>query len=106
MLTMNQSMFGIQAEFCKAMGNTVRLQLLHVLREHPLSVSEICKLTDFPQGTVTRQLTVLKSVGVVVSRQLGNTKVYQITDSKIAEVCDLVREIVVDQIHKRSQSIE
>jgi DNA-binding transcriptional ArsR family regulator len=48
---MNQSMFGIQAEFCKAMGNTVRLQLLHVLREHPLSVGEICKLTDFPQGT-------------------------------------------------------
>ena len=33
---MNQSMFEIQAEFCKAMGNTVRLQLLHVLRENIL----------------------------------------------------------------------
>jgi DNA-binding transcriptional ArsR family regulator len=99
-------MFEIQAEFCKAMGSTIRLQLLHVLRDHPLSVSEICQKTGLSQGTVSRQLTVLRSVGVVVSRRHGSTKVYEITDHKIAEVCDLVRIILVEQIHKRSQSIE
>jgi ArsR family transcriptional regulator len=103
---MNQSMFEIQAEFCKAMGSSIRLQLLHVLREHPLTVTEICQETNLPQGTVSRQLTVLRSVGVVVSRRYGSTKVYQITDNKIAEVCDLVRNILVEQIRKRSQSIE
>lgn len=102
---MNQSMFEIQAEFCKAMGNTVRLRLLHVLREHPLTVSEICQETNLPQGTVSRQLSILHSVGVVDSRRLGNAKVYQITDNKIAEVCDLVRSILIEQVHKRSQSI-
>lgn len=103
---MNLSMFEIQAEFCKAMGNVVRLQLLHVLREHPLTVGEICHKTNLPQGTVSRQLAILRSVGVVVSRRHGNTKVYQITDDKIAEVCNLVRSILVEQVHKRSQPIE
>jgi DNA-binding transcriptional ArsR family regulator len=103
---MNQSMFDIQAEFCKAMGNTVRLQLLHVLRDHPLTITEICQKTGLPQGTISRQLTVLRGAGVVVFRWHGRTKVFEITDNKIAEVCDLVRTILVEQIQKRSQSIE
>ena len=103
---MNQSMFEIQAEFCKAMGSTIRLQLVHVLRERPLTVTEICHETNLPQGTVSRQLSVLRSVGVVISRKLDNTKVYQITDEKIADVCDLVRSILVEQIHKRSKVID
>jgi len=103
---MNQSMFDIQAEFCKAMGNTVRLQLLHVLREHPLTITEICQKTSLPQGTISHQLTVLRGAGVVDFRWHGRTKVFEITDNKIAEVCDLVRSILVEQIQKRSQSIE
>jgi len=51
-------------------------------------------------------LTVLHRVGVVVSLRHGSTKIYALTDHKIAEVCDLVCTILVEQIHKRSQSIE
>ena len=103
---MNQSMFKIQAEFCKAMGNAERLKLVHVLREHPLTVSEISQKTNLQQGTVSRQLSILHSVGVVISRRLGNARVYQITDDKIGEVCDLVRNILMEQIHKQAQSIK
>jgi len=90
-------MFEIQAEFCKAMGNTVRLQLLHILRDNPLTVTEICQETGLLQATVSHQLTVLRRVGVVVSLRHGSTKIYAITDHKIAEVCDLVRTILVEQ---------
>jgi len=103
---MNQSMFEIQAEFCKAMGNTVRLHLLHVLRERPLTVTEICRETDLSQGTVSRHLSILRRLGVVSSQKLGNVKVYQIMDHKIIEVCDLVRSVLIEQIQKRSQIIE
>ena len=96
---MNQSIFETQAEFCKAMGNTAKLKLLHILRDNPLTVNEICQETGLPQGTVSRQLTVLHRVGVVVSQRHGSTKIYSITDHKITEVCDLVRNIFVEQIH-------
>jgi DNA-binding transcriptional ArsR family regulator len=103
---MNQYIFAIQAEFCRAMGSAVRLHLLHILREHPLTVSDISQEINLPQGTVSRQLSVLHNVGVVTSRKVGNTRVYQITDDKIAVFCDLVRTILVDQIHERSMMIE
>ena len=99
-------MFEIQAEFCKAMGNSIRLQLLHTLRGRPMTVSDLCQETNFSQVTVSRQLSILRSVGVVNSSKLGNAKLYQLTDNKIAEICDLVRSVLIEQIHRRSQSIE
>jgi DNA-binding transcriptional ArsR family regulator len=103
---MNQSIFDLQASFCKTMGNAVRLKILHILREHPMTVGEICKETGLPQGTISHQLAVLRSLGVVAPRQLGNSRVYQITDEKIGMLCDLVRSVLVEQIRARSHSIE
>jgi DNA-binding transcriptional ArsR family regulator len=103
---MNQSIFDLQASFCKTMGNAVRLRILHVLREGPMTVGEICQAMELPQTTISHQLSVLRSLGVVAPRQLGNSRVYQITDEKIGVVCDLVRSVLVEQIRARSHSIE
>jgi DNA-binding transcriptional ArsR family regulator len=102
---MNDSIFEIQAEFCKVMGNTARLHVLHILREHPKSVSEICQEIGLSQGNVSRQLSCLRSAGLVITKRNGKGMVYQITNEKIVEVCDLVRSVLVEQIQKRSQSI-
>lgn len=97
-------MFEIQAEFCKAMGNAARLHILHVLRERPLTVGEICHATDLPQSNVSRHLQVMSAVGVLNSKRHGIQMVYQIADIRIVEVCDLVRSLI-EQAHKHAQSI-
>jgi DNA-binding transcriptional ArsR family regulator len=71
--------------------------------DHPLTVTEICQETDLPQSTVSRHLTVLRRVGVMVSWRYGITKVFEITGNKIFGVCDLVRSGLIEQIQKRSQ---
>ncbi len=71
-----------------------------------MTVGEICLATDLPQSNVSRHLKALRAVGVLNSKRHGIEMVYQIADIKIAEVCDLVRNILVEQIHVRSQSIE
>lgn len=100
---MERSVFDIQADFCKAMGNSVRLQILHVLRERPMIVSEIVSRTGFSQTMVSRQLAVLRNVGVVECQRHGTEMLYQITDSQIGEVCDLVRKVLFEQMKRRSQ---
>jgi DNA-binding transcriptional ArsR family regulator len=103
---MNQSIFEIQAEFCKAMGNAARLQILHLLREHPMTVGEISKEMNLPQSSVSRHLKALRTVGVLTSKRHGIEIVYQISDRKIMEICDMVRTVLIEQIQKRSRSIE
>jgi DNA-binding transcriptional ArsR family regulator len=103
---MDPSLFEFQAEFCKAMGNTVRLQIVHVLREHPKTVHEICREIGLPQGNISRHLACLRAMGVVVSKRDGIEMVYQISDEKIVEVCDLVRRVLTEQIQMRAHLYE
>lgn len=103
---MNPSIFEIQADFCKAMGNAGRLQILHVLRERPMNVSEICRETGLPQGNVSRHLACLRNVGVVIAERQGKGTVYRIADRKIVEVCDLVRSVLTEQIQKRVRYLQ
>lgn len=97
-----RSIYDIQAEFCKAMGNPVRLQILHTLRERPMVVNEIAAVTELSQTMVSRQLAVLRGVGVVECERNGTEMLYNIADERIGEVCDLVRNVLMDQNTRRS----
>lgn len=99
---MERSIFDIQAEFCKAMANASRLQIMHILRERPMIVNEIVAQTGFSQTMVSRQLAILRSVGVVECQRRGTEMLYQLTDEQIGEVCDLVRKLLAEQMKKRS----
>jgi DNA-binding transcriptional ArsR family regulator len=101
---MNRSIFEIQAEFCKAMGNASRLQIIHALRERPMNVSEIAQTTGLGQPLVSRQLGILRNVGVVQSHRQGNEMIYQLTDKNIGEVCDLVRRVLTTHMQKQSDA--
>ena len=87
------------------MGNAGRLYILNVLRDHPMCVSEICQETGLVQSSVSRHLACLRNVGVVVPSRSGVEVVYQISDDKVVEVCDLVRRVLIEQIQKRSRFI-
>jgi len=86
------------------MGNATRLQILHVLREHPMHVTEIAQATGFRQSLVSRQLGILRNVGVVQCQRQGNEMLYQLSDTAIGEVCDLVRKVLSAQMHRQSEA--
>ena len=102
---MDRSIFDIQAEFCRAMGNASRLQILHILRERPMTVNELSAKLELGQSVVSRQLSVLRSVNVVVGVRHGNEIVYQLTNEKIGEVCDLVRTVLLEEMQKQSDAL-
>ena len=102
---MERSVFDIQAEFCKAMGNATRLEILHILREGPMTVGEIMRALGKSQSSISRQLAVLRSVGVVSGVRNGTEMRYRITDEKIGEVCDLVQKVLIEQTQRQSDAL-
>ncbi len=102
--TLESSIFYIQAEFCKAMGNAARLQIIHILRAHPMNVGEIAEDTGFGQSLVSRQLSTLRKAGVVECQRHGNEMIYQLADENIGEVCDLVRKVLAAHAQKQSKA--
>jgi DNA-binding transcriptional ArsR family regulator len=103
---MSLTLFEIQADFCKAMGNATRLQILHVLRVRPMNVSDIAQITELSQSQVSRQLSVLRNVGVVQCHRQANEMIYEFTDENIGEVCDLVRKVLSKQMHRQTEALQ
>lgn len=103
---MEYSLFEAQADFCKTMGNASRLQLLHILRETPHTVGELATQTGLSPSAVSRQLSTLRSMGVVTAHRQRQEVLYQLADPKIGEVCDMVRQVLVEQILTKSKMID
>ena len=103
---MNSTVFEIQADFCKAMGNATRLEILHCLRQGPMIVGDIVRKTGLSQSVVSRQLGTLRNIGVVNCQKQGNETIYQLTDKSIGELCDLVRKVLSTQLERQSKAFE
>jgi DNA-binding transcriptional ArsR family regulator len=101
---MNRSIFELQADFCKTMGNATRLQILHALRKHPLNVNQIEQETGFGQTLVSRQLGILRNAGLVKFQRQGTETIYQLTDDDIGEVCDLVKKVLSAQMQRQTDA--
>jgi DNA-binding transcriptional ArsR family regulator len=89
--------FEIQARLCKAMGDPIRLEILHNLRDCPKHVAELVRLLRRPQPTLSRHLSILRSAGIVFAEHQGQSVYYRIANPKLFKVCDLMRETLEEQ---------
>jgi ArsR family transcriptional regulator len=92
-----QTIFDIQARLCSSMGSPIRLEILHYLRDGPKCVGELAELLKQSQSTISRHLAVLRSTGVVLADHQKQNIYYHVTNPKLLDVCDSLREILEEQ---------
>lgn len=93
---MFNQLFELHAELLKALANPHRLEILHLLRDQELCVSDIHEMLDLPQAKVSQNLMLLRELKVVSSRKEGKQIFYKISDPRFIEASDLIREILSD----------
>jgi DNA-binding transcriptional ArsR family regulator len=82
-----------KAEFFKALAHPVRIAILEFLRGGPRNVGEIQALTGVPGSSISQQLAVLRSRGIVVAERAGTTIRYHAADPEIYALLDAARSI-------------
>jgi ArsR family transcriptional regulator len=92
----------MQARLCQAMGHAKRLRIVHSLRDGPKRVADLAQASGLSQASVSRHLTILRNCGVVTAQRRGQEIIYHITSPKIVAVCDLMREVLVEQAAHQS----
>jgi len=100
----NLEVFQLQAELCKSLGDPKRLMIIHELRNSEKSVGELSVIVGGSQPNVSQHLAVLRKSGLLTTRRQGNVIYYSLANSKIAEACDMVRQVLMDQL-KESQGL-
>ena len=94
------SLFELHAEVCKIFSHPKRLQIIEALRDHELTVSEVVDHLGIPKANVSQHLAVLRQKRVVMTRREGLNIYYRIANPKIIQACDLMRQVLVEQLEE------
>ena len=82
-----------KAEFFKALGHPMRIQILELLRGGPLSVGQLQEAIGAPASSISQQLAVLRGRNIVATERRGTTVIYHVRDAGLFELLDVARRI-------------
>lgn len=96
----------LHADLCKMLSNPTRLKILENLREGEKTVSELVDEIGVRQANLSQHLAELRKRNLVNSRKEGTNVYYNIANEKITKACDLVKEVLFDQLSENRELVE
>ncbi|NWF64326.1 MAG: winged helix-turn-helix transcriptional regulator [Chloroflexi bacterium] len=103
--TLKQEITQLEANFCAALSDPIRLLILYALNEAPRNVTDLATELTINQPTMSRHLKVLRDRGLVSTVRAGTTITYHLTDSRLIQALDLMRGIMRDHLAYQSNLI-
>ncbi len=73
---------------------------MEILRDGERSVGDLTQELEVQQATVSRHLSVLRQRSIVAPRREGSSIYYRLTNPKIAMACNIVREVLLEQLEE------
>src|SRR3989344_4892117 len=95
-----KELYEIHAEMCKVFSNSTRLEILNLLRDKELSVTELIEKTKLGQTNISQHLSIMKSKGIVTSSRKGKNIYYRLTNPKIIKAFDIEPEMIEETKRK------
>jgi len=102
----NKRIFELHASICRTLAHPKRLEILNLLRQGEWSVSDLAEQMGVSLANVSQHLAVLRDKRVVVTRRAGVNVYYQIGNPKIVQACNLMREVLFEQLARGGELAE
>lgn len=97
---MYQAVFQLHADLLKALAQPRRLEIINLLQDRELSVSQIQEMLALPQANLSQHLQVLRKQGVVVDRREGKQVFYRLAHKNFRKANDLLRDVLLERYEK------
>lgn len=98
-----QKIFELHADICKIFSSPKRLEILNMLKGKEVSASQLIEKTGLSKANLSQHMNVLKSKGVVLTKREGINVYYRISNPKIIQACNLMREVLLEQLREKGK---
>ncbi|MCC7449989.1 MAG: winged helix-turn-helix transcriptional regulator [Anaerolineae bacterium] len=96
----------LQEQTCFALSDPTRLLIIYALRQRPRYVCEIAAMLDIAQPTISRHLKILRERGLVETRRESHAIYYSLTDDRLIQALDLMRDVLRDRLVEQVKLVE
>ena len=101
-----ERIYELHAGVCQIMASPKRLKLINTLRDKEMTVGELVRLTGMSKINVSQHLAILREKKIVTARRAGMNIYYKLTNPKVLQACDIMREVLFEQIQEQHQVLE
>jgi len=88
------------AEMCQVFSHPKRLEVINVLRDGEMSVTELAQKLGLTVGNLSQHLSMMKERHILLARKEGNMVYYRIANPKLIRCFDMMREMLFEQIRQ------
>jgi ArsR family transcriptional regulator len=99
----DMTIFELQSEISKTLAHPLRLAILHLLKDGEKTVTELSQTTSANQSNISQHLAILRQRQIVKTRKVGSTVYYSVSSPKISQACNMVREVLIEQLTQQQQ---
>lgn len=93
---MYHQIFELQAKTLKALAHSRRLEIVQLLQDQELPVTDIHEMLDLPQANVSQHLMVLKDAGILKTRKAGKQVYYKVASPVFFNAINCLREFLIE----------
>lgn len=102
----DKRIFELHANICKALGHSIRIEIIDLLQTKELTFSEILEVTGGLKSNLSQHLSVMVNKGILSQRKEGQNVYYKLSSRKVAQACRLMREVLIENMEKQSQLLK
>ena len=101
-----KEIFELQADVCKALAHPLRIEIIDLLQADELCFSDILEVTGGLKSNLSQHLTIMTTKGILNMRREGKCNYYSLSTKKVAQACQLMREVLVDNLEKQKNLLQ
>ena len=101
-----KELYKIHAEMCGVFSSSTRLEILNLLKDKQLSVTELIEKTKLSQANISQHLSIMKSKEIVTSNRKGKNIYYKLTNPKIIKAFDIIREVLTERLMENGRIVK
>ena len=102
----NHRLYELHASICQTLSNPKRLEVIDCLRDGELPVIRLAEATQISQANLSQHLALMREKGMLIARREGVNVYYRLSNPKITQACDLMRQVLLEHLEAAGELAE